>query len=506
MKNPNQEMTLSPGSAKAERAMWKGGVAEMSLPAPVAHQGAEEKTNKAVGILFGAPQHRWLLFLGDIALLLAANLLSAWIRFGEPVNVFRDYGLAVVTSLIIYPAVLYVFDLYNLERTFRSWETEFRSLLTVVLGGAVSMVLFYLLPQGAYWRGVLAIQMVLVLLLLNGWRRAYGALFQAAAVGRTPVVILGAGHAGRAIHKLLDSPFSPYDVKGFLDDDLTKRGTAQSPSVLGGVNQLGSIAKRIGVGAAILAIPRNRSTALISNVLDAKLEGIKVLEMADIYEELTGTIPIRYIADQWLLSAEGFSLLHKEYIQRIKRLTDVAFSGLLLLLTAPLFAAAAIAIRLESPGPIFYKQKRVGKRKKIFTIYKFRSMRVDAEAGGARWAAEKDPRVTKVGKFLRQTHVDEIPQIWNLFRGDMSLVGPRPERPEFVEGFNKTVPYYAVRHTVKPGMTGWAQINYRYGASEVDTKKKLEFDLYYVKNMSLLLDFKILLRTIGVVILGDGAR
>jgi exopolysaccharide biosynthesis polyprenyl glycosylphosphotransferase len=276
--------------------------------------------------------------------------------------------------------------------------------------------------------------------------------------------------------------------------------------VLGTCDQLEEIAKRVGASTAILAIPSNRSARLIKSVLGARLNGIDIREMADVYEELTGRIPVSNIGDEWLLFAKGFYLLRKEYMQRLKRLIDVMSSALLLVLTAPLLGLAALVIKLDSPGGVFYSQKRVGKGQELFTIYKFRSMRQDAEDGGAQWASEGDSRITRVGRLLRMTHIDEIPQIWNLLKGDMSLVGPRPERPEFVEVLDKQIPYYFVRHSVKPGMTGWAQINYRYGASTVDTKNKLEYDLYYIKNMSLLLDFKILLRTFGVVLLGDGAR
>jgi sugar transferase (PEP-CTERM system associated) len=280
----------------------------------------------------------------------------------------------------------------------------------------------------------------------------------------------------------------------------------KSPVILGTCDELEEIARRVGANTAILAIPNNRSSKLIRSVLGARLKGMNIREMADVYEELTGRIPVNNIGDEWLLFAEGFYLLRKEYMQKLKRLIDIISSALLMVLTAPLLGMAALAIKVDSPGGVLYSQKRVGKGQQSFTIYKFRSMRHDAESAGARWASERDPRITRVGKLLRLTHVDEIPQIWNLLKGDMSLVGPRPERPEFVEQLDKEIPYYFVRHSVKPGMTGWAQINYRYGASTDDTKNKLEYDLYYVKNMSLFLDFKILLRTFGVVLLGDGAR
>lgn len=476
------------------------------LPAPVTVPGSAGSRSKSEGISLGTPQHRWLLFLGDALLIMLANFLSSWIRFGLFSNTVYVYGLAVAVTLIVYPSMLYVFDLYNLERTFRSWETAFRSSLTVFSGGIISVVVFYLLPDGSYGRGIMAIQMGLTWLFLNGWRWAYGTLFQTSAIGKTPILVLGAGQCGKAICDLLGSPFSPYEVKGFLDDDLSKQDMTRSASVLGTVDQLRDVAARVGASTAILAIPRDRSPELIRKILDARFQGINVREMADVYEELTGRIPIHFIADQWLLSSEGFSLLYKEYVQKIKRLVDIGFSSLLLLLTAPLFGITALAVRLDSPGPIFYKQERIGKGRKPFTIYKFRSMREDAEKGGARWAVERDPRVTRIGHLLRLTHVDELPQIWNVFRGDMSVVGPRPERPEFVRMLEETVPYYAVRHSVQPGITGWAQVSYRYGASIEDAMRKLESDLYYVKNMSLFLDLKIMLRTVGVVFLTDGAR
>jgi sugar transferase (PEP-CTERM system associated) len=462
---------------------------------------------RAAGISLGSPQHRWLLFLGDLMLIMAANFVSTWIRIGLAANTLSLYSIAVSVTLVLYPLTLYVFDLYNLERTFRSWETGFRSGLTVAFGGVFSIFVFYVLDKGQFGRGIMAIEMGLTWLFLNGWRWAYGALFQSSAIRKVPVLILGAGGCGSTICELLGSPFSPYDVRGFLDDDPARHGLPRSAPVLGAVGELREIASRVGATAAILAIPKNRPPELIRNILHARLRGgIDVREMADVYEELTGRIPINHIGDQWLLYADGFSLIHREYLQRLKRLVDIGFSSFLLLLTAPVFLVAALAVRLDSPGPIFYRQERVGKDQRVFTICKFRSMRQDAESGGAIWAAERDPRVTKVGQWLRLTHIDELPQIWNVFKGDMSVVGPRPERPEFVRMLDEEVPYYAVRHAVRPGITGWAQVSYRYGSSIEDAMRKLESDLYYVKNMSLFLDLKIMLRTVGVIFLTDGAR
>jgi sugar transferase (PEP-CTERM system associated) len=468
---------------------------------------AEEKrkTKGTSGASIGFPKYRWLLLLGDLILITMASILSTWIRFGVPFDTLVIYTIASTITLGTYPATLYIFDLYNIERSFRSWETAYRSAFALGLGGFLTMVAFYLLPYGPYGRGIMAIQLVLVWAFLNGWRWAYGLLFQA-AIPRTPTLILGAGSCGKTIYGLLKSPLSSYEIKGFLDDDPDKLGRTSSPAVIGTCGQLTEIAARVGANTAILAIPKNRSSRLIRDILDARLQGINIRDMADVYEELTGRIPVRNIGDQWLLFAEGFYLLRNEYVQKLKRLLDFVASGLILFLTLPIICLTALAIRIDSPGPVLYKQRRVGKGQQEFMIYKFRSMRHDAERDGVCWAIEKDPRVTRIGRILRLTHVDEIPQIWNILKGDMSLVGPRPERPEFIEMLEKEIPYYFVRHSIKPGMTGWAQINYRYGASVEDSKNKLECDLYYIKNMSLFLDFKILLRTIGVVLLGDGAR
>jgi len=457
-------------------------------------------------ILRGIPKQRWILICGDLFLISLAHYLAAWTRFGDPVNVISFYTRVFAVTLLVYPIALYIFDLYNISRSFRSWETSYRSALAVILGGGVSILIFYMAPYGPYGRGIMVIHVALTWILLNGWRWAYGIYFQSTAM-KASTLILGAGQSGRAVYELLKSSFSPYEIKGFLDDDPAKIGMSMSPTVLGTCDQLEKIAQQIGASTVVLAIPRNRPASLIRSILYARLQGIQVLDAPDVFEQLTGRIPVQQIADQWLLFAEGFYLLQKEYMRKFKRLVDLAVSALVLIFTGPLLGLAALAIRLESPGPVLYTQERVGKGQQTFTIYKFRSMRHKAEATtGVKWAAENDSRVTRVGKWLRLTHIDELPQIWNIFKGDMSFVGPRPERPEFVRMLEKEVPYYFVRHSVQPGLTGWAQINYQYGDSVEDALRKLEYDVYYVKNMSIFLDFKIILKTIGVVVLRDGAR
>ena len=457
-------------------------------------------------IALGFTKERFILFMGDLFLIVLSALISTWVRFGQPVNVFTTYTGALILALVLYPIPLYVFDMYNMRWSFQSKETILRTSVAVLLGAFLSALFFYLLPAWQYGRGVLFIQAFFLIIMVTGWRMAYGSLFQA-TLSKVGTLVLGAGECGKTVYRLLSSPLSPYEVRGFLDDDPANQGKRVGTSaVLGTRDQLNKVTKQIWAKAAILATPRNGHPHVIREILDARLNGVEVLEMPTVYERLTGRVPVRHIEDEWLLFAEGFYLLSKEYVQKLKRLMDIGVSGLLLLGLTPLMILTALAIRLDSPGPIFYRQTRVGKGGKCFTVSKFRSMCRNAESQGAQWAKKEDPRVTRVGRWIRLLRIDEIPQLVNVFRGEMSLIGPRPERPEFVKELEKVIPYYGVRHSVPPGVTGWAQVNYPYGASVEDALHKLEYDLYYIKNMSLLLDIKILLRTIGVVLLGEGAR
>ena len=241
-------------------------------------------------------------------------------------------------------------------------------------------------------------------------------------------------------------------------------------------------------------------------LLLAKLRGSMVVDIRSFYEHVVQRLPLTQINDEWLLQSEGFSLNTRGSLRRLKRALDVLISLVLLVITAPIMLLTAIIVRLESPGPVIYKQDRVGLFEKEFTVYKFRSMRADAEKNGAVWASAQDSRVTRFGKLIRKVRIDELPQIWNILKGDMSFIGPRPERMAFVQKLKESIPYYSLRHTVKPGLTGWAQVCYPYGASVEDARRKLEYDLYYIKNMSLLLDIHIVFKTIGVVLFPKGAR
>ena len=453
--------------------------------------------------LQGFPRQKLFLLSGDLGSILAAGLVMS-LSAASPAAAVSSLLTVLVISVICYPAALYGFDMYNAERSFRHGDMIKRCLLATLLGGAVSALLSTVAGEYTIARGQ-PLHMAIVWVLFAGCRYAYSTLSQTALVKKA-VLIVGAGDTGMAIYNVLCSPASPYTVKGFVDDDDGASTAWAYPKIVGTTDRVTELAGNAGAASVILAIPGDRSPRLTRSILRARLQGTIIEEMADVYERLTGRVPVEHIQDEWLLSAEGFDILHKAYIRHVKRFFDLVISGFLLLLTAPVILVAGLLIRLDSAGPIFYTQERVGKDGRVFNVYKFRSMRVDAEEHGAQWAVGDDPRVTRVGKWLRLYRIDELPQLWNVARGDMSLVGPRPERPEFVRLLEQRIPYYSLRHYVTPGITGWAQVTFRYASSVEDGLNKLEADVYYIKNMSLLLDLKILLKTVGVVFLAQGSR
>lgn len=447
-----------------------------------------------------------ILFLGDIVLITAATQLSGILRFGTDFNIFDYFTGASTFTFMLYLIVLYIFDMYNTGRTYQLHRTVLRVGGAVVFAGLLSTFLFFMLPSWKYIRGLFVFQMALVCVLLTAWRWLFSFAFHIRGE-KENVLIIGAGYAGVNLFQMLEDPASPFRPIGFLDDDLTKQAQVRGfSSLLGTIDKLSEIAALKNIKTAILAIPHNRSAHVLQQLFTVRFKGMTILDMPAVVEKLIGLVPVNHIREDWFIFAPGFYLLSSSHVWKIKRLIDMVGSIFLMLVSFPVFMITAAAIRLESSGPIFFKQKRVGKENHLFTIWKFRSMVQNAESNGAVWACENDSRITRVGKWIRLLRIDELPQLFNVLRGDMSLIGPRPERPEFVNDLEQQIPYYRIRHCIRPGITGWAQLNYRYGASVEDARHKLEYDLYYIKSMSVLLDFNILFKTIGVVIFGQGAR
>jgi sugar transferase (PEP-CTERM system associated) len=269
---------------------------------------------------------------------------------------------------------------------------------------------------------------------------------------------------------------------------------------------LPELAHKLGVDEIVVALTERRSGSMpLRELLDCKVSGTKVYDLNTHFEKTLGQIRVDYLSASWLIFGDGFN--QGAWRTAVKRVFDIFCATLLIMLSSPLMVAAAIAIKLESKGPALYRQERTGQNGRSFSIAKFRSMRTDAEKDGKpQWAKANDNRITRVGQFIRRVRIDELPQLFNVLRGDMSLVGPRPERPFFVDQLTQEIPFYALRHSVKPGVTGWAQVRYPYGATVEDSQEKLQYDLYYVKNHTLFLDLVVLMETVGVVLTGKGAR
>jgi sugar transferase (PEP-CTERM system associated) len=319
-------------------------------------------------------------------------------------------------------------------------------------------------------------------------------------------MIFGSGTAARLVGATLRSADPNANVVGYMPGPNESEPAVPARELLVANNRtLSETAGALGVDEIVVALTERRSGSMpLRQLLDCKLSGIKVYDVATHFEKTLGQIRIDYVNAGWLIFGSGFN--QGLYRTIVKRAFDVVCASTLIVLSFPIMIVTAIAIKLESRGPVLYKQERVGLNSAPFQVAKFRSMRTDAEKDGPRWASARDDRVTRVGALIRKLRVDELPQLFNVLRGDMSLVGPRPERPFFVDQLTQQIPFFAARHSVKPGVTGWAQVRYQYGSTIEDAQEKLQYDLYYVKNHSLFLDVVILFETVFVVLTGKGAR
>jgi sugar transferase (PEP-CTERM system associated) len=383
--------------------------------------------------------------------------------------------------------------------------TIIRLIIAFFFSFVLMSVVLYIFPAINIWRSIFSIAMSLA---FAGILLARVAFVQIADISgfKRRVLVLGAARRANRIEVMEKTSSS----QGFVCVGFVWMGRAK-PEVSGKIINyregiLLKVCQNLAVDEIVIAVEERRGALPVEDLLAAKANGVKVSDSASFLEREMGRVDLDSINPSWLIFSDGFGKTSRVDLI-FKRVFDITVSLVILLLTAPILVMTVVAVKVTSPGPIFYRQERVGLNGSIFSVMKFRSMRQDAERDGVPvWAAQGDARVTTVGKFIRATRIDEIPQIFNVFLGDMSFVGPRPERPFFVDSLKKEIPFYDERHRVKPGITGWAQINYPYGASVEDAKKKLEYDLYYIKNCSIFLDFLILVQTLRVVLWPDGVR
>ena len=452
------------------------------------------------------------LFCTETLLIAGSLLASIYIRlYSDPLQIdyilqsplFRYHALLAVSMGAL---CMYYNDLYDLTAVCRRSELLIR-LIQSAGGWSILLAILSVVFAGLLiGRGILILMVVLSTAGIWVWREISGSLgflFKA----RERILILGTGQVGVDLcRKLLARTDLNFEIVGFLDEDSRRIGERLvNPGIIGVISDLGSIVSAQRVNRVIVSLPDRRGRMPVRELLALRLKGVIIEDAHTLYESVAGRISLDMLNPSWLIFSSGFHKIRWQLL--VKRCFDLVFGFILLLISMPLMAIIAICIQLDSKGPVLFKQERAGQFGRVFTLMKFRSMKNGAEGNGVpRWAVQNDSRVTKLGRILRDFRLDELPQIFNILRGDMSFVGPRPERPYFVDRLEKKVPYYRERLMVKPGLTGWAQIRFPYASTEEETREKLEYDFFYIKNFSLFFDLAIVFETAKIVLLGRGAR
>jgi len=451
------------------------------------------------------PIRKLLFFFGE-GLLIFASVLGILVAFSglqaflaEP----TEYILQSLTVTLVFQLSLYFYDLYDLRKPGTTTDTFIRMMQAFGVGCIILSFLYWLFPfiiiaTKIFWGCYLIICASLL-----AWRSLYYLVLEKKWFARD-VVLVGTGEtAARIVTEINLNPESGFTIRAVI-------GTSPPIFELNDIPLLPHLTDLAGkprlarIERIVVALDDRRGSMPIADLLHYKIRGRIIEDGITFYEALTGKILAEKVNPAWLIFSEGFESSRMTVL--IKRLLDLALASFGLAISLPISLVTALLIKLESPGPVFYRQERVGERGEIFSIIKFRSMRQDAEKNGAVWATQNDSRVTRVGGFIRKVRIDELPQMWNVILDQMSFVGPRPERPIFVEQLVQKLPYYSLRHSVKPGITGWAQVCYPYGASEEDALRKLEYDLYYIKHQSIFIDLLVIFRTVKTVLFRKGSR
>jgi sugar transferase (PEP-CTERM system associated) len=443
-----------------------------------------------------------LLDFGLIVVVLGAVVVAQVERSSQMAPVAATGGLSLAACLFIINSAS---GFYQHAHNRSLNQSCARALVALMLALPLAYGIFSIMPTGMAGTEALKIAAMIGVAGVMA-HRVYAAHSATRPAIRSRVLIFGSGPAAQMVGKTIRAQDPHADIVGFMPGPNETRPEVEIDGLLRSSRSLTQTAIELGVDEIVVALAERRGGSMpLRDLLDCKLYGIRVVDIATYFEKTLSQIRIDYVHAGWLIFGDGFS---QGIVRTVaKRFFDVVCSLLLLLLAAPLMLITAVLIKCESRGPVLYRQTRTGLNSRPFNVVKFRSMRADAEKDGKpQWAAVKDDRITKVGHVMRKFRVDELPQLFNVLKGEMSLVGPRPERPFFVEQLTREIPYYAVRHSVKPGVTGWAQVRYHYGSTVEDSQEKLHYDLYYVKNHTLFLDLVILFETVAVVLMGKGAR
>ncbi len=458
--------------------------------------------------------------LGETGLMIVATVLAIYFRTGNVAELFtwRYSWHRILLVPVVMQVTYYYFDLHN-YRVARNFLSKISRLAQATATGTLVLaVIYYLFPTLFLGRGVLVLSAGITMALVVAWWGFYGWALQQRLFSTRVLMVASGSLADAILEEVVSRSDNFYNVVCILDMNAQDGPGPDDPLNLMSVwarllrtelrtdpGELVGLLKHYQADMVVVAMDEKRGRMPLQELLRIRMLGVPIVSGEDFLESVAGRILADRIRMSWLVFSPGFSTGGMRLV--FKRIFDVLLSALGLLLSAPLTLLTALAVRLDSKGPIIYRQERVGQNGRVFVIYKFRSMVTDAEADtGPVWAQEGDSRVTRVGRFLRKSRLDEIPQMFNVLRGDMSFVGPRPERPHFVRGLAERLPYYHERHNLKPGITGWAQVCYPYGSSEAAALEKLNYDLYYIKHHSMSMDFMILVQTVKILLFGGGGR
>ena len=447
-----------------------------------------------------------LLGLLDLALLVLASELAWQLRASQigfdPGPVETRWLPLFGSAMVVWLAMISV-GVYG-PMALRSLRFAGARLLVAISLGIIALAFIdFLLGAETFWRSTLLFAMGFSILVLVADRLLLNSFLGSSAFRRR-VMVLGAGDRAQRLRELGERPESGFVIVSYIAMNEPQR-VVEEAIAREAIHDLGRFVENLGVSEVVLALQERRNSLPLGDLLRMKTKGVHVNDFSSFMERETGRVDLDTVNPSWLIFSDGFSS-GRIFSSAIKRIFDITASVLLLCFTLPIIALFALLVKLDSKGPAFFRQQRVGLYGQPFWLVKLRSMRTDAEKNGAKWAQKDDPRVTRIGRFIRKVRIDELPQTWCVLLGHMSFVGPRPEVPQFVDDLQEEIPFYGERHMVKPGITGWAQINYPYGASIEDSRKKLEYDLYYAKNYTPFLDLVILLQTVRVILWPEGAR
>ncbi len=441
-------------------------------------------------------------FAGELLLIFGSVAMAAAFQHTPDLGA-NLWKIALVT--LVCQLCLYYNDFYDLTLVHSSRELVVRLLQAAGAASIILAALYFMIPALMIGDGIFVSSLFVFLVAILGWRVAFNQI-----AGRLKleerVLFVGTGNTARKVaRQILDQRDFAYRIVGFIDDDAARIGERiVNPGIIGTPADIDVLVARYHIDRIVVGLSDRRGKLPVEELLRAKMAGVRVEDATTTYERVTGKILIDDLRPSWLIFSDGFRV--SRLTRLMKRTIDLTLSLVMAILTLPLMLATAVAIWLDDGRPVLYRQERVGENGQTFILSKFRSMRRDAEKGGHPiWAKDGDDRITRIGRFIRKTRLDELPQLWNVVRGDMSFVGPRPERPFFVDELSRQIPFYQQRHAVKPGLTGWAQVKYRYGASLEDAMEKLRYDLYYIKHLSVFFDLTIVFDTVKVVLFRKGA-